>query len=91
MLCILDRHDSLDSECDGTMKPYKEKNHTNPDPINIICLISLIHFISFLRLSLLTIEIRRGGNHPPKKATGLFPVALIDLLCLEFLSNEIFN
>jgi hypothetical protein len=26
------------------MKPYKEKNHTNPDPINIICSISLIHF-----------------------------------------------
>jgi hypothetical protein len=28
----------------------------------------------------ITIEIRRGGNHPRKKATWLFPVALIDLL-----------
>ena len=46
MLCILDRHDSMDSEYDGTMKRYKEKNHANPDPINIACSISLIHFFS---------------------------------------------
>jgi protease-4 len=36
----------------------------NPDPINIICSISLIHFISFLRLSLLTINIRNTYLSP---------------------------
>ena len=29
-------------------------------------------------------EIRRGGNNPRKKATGLFPVALIDWLAHGF-------
>jgi hypothetical protein len=43
MLWILDRHDSMDSECDGAMKWYKEKYHADPDPINVISPISLIH------------------------------------------------
>jgi hypothetical protein len=46
MLWVLDRHVSTDSECDGSMKRHKEKNHANPDPINIISPISLIHFFS---------------------------------------------
>jgi hypothetical protein len=60
----------MDSKCDGTMKPYKEKNHTNPDPINIICSISLIHFFS-------SIIIANAAVHPPP---GVFAVGCNRLL-----------
>jgi hypothetical protein len=55
----------MDSECDGTMKPYKEKNHTNPDPINIICSISLIHF--FYSIIIANDKGEAAGTHPKMK------------------------
>ncbi len=44
---------------------------------------SMIDFVEGI-----TFEIRRGGNNPRKKATGLSPVALIDLLAVIALPSE---
>jgi hypothetical protein len=46
--------------------------------INLRCYFIIISFINHG----LTIEIRRGGTDHRQKATGLFPVALIEMLCV---------